>query len=64
MKAFSENIRAIVYWNIRTCTIFGLGGCLYMASLLLAIVAFIVALVPLCNASRLNDVGFDELPTV
>jgi len=34
-----------------------------MASLLLAIVAFIVALVPLCNASGLSDVGFNKLPT-
>ena len=47
------------------CTFFfGLGGCLYMASLLLAIVAFIVTLVPLCNAFKLNDVGFNELPIV
>ena len=35
-----------------------------MASLLLAIVAFIVALVPLCNTSRLSVVGFNELPTI
>ena len=46
------------------CTLFGLEGCLYMASLLLAVVAFIVALVPFCNASGLSNVGFDELPTV
>ena len=46
------------------CTLFGLKGCLYMASLLLAVVAFIVTLVPFCNASGLNNVGFDELPTV
>ena len=64
MKAFSKNIRAIAYWNIKMCIFFGLGGCLYMASLLLAVVAFIVALVPLCNTSRLNDVGFNELLTV
>ena len=35
-----------------------------MASLLLAIVAFIVALVPLCNAYRLSALGFNELPTI
>ena len=46
------------------CIFLGLGGCLYMASLLLAVVAFIVAVVPLCNTSRLNDVGFNELLTV
>ena len=33
-----------------------------MASLLLAVVAFIVTLVPLCNAFRLSD--FNELPTI
>ena len=31
---------------IRMCTLFGFEECLYMALLLLAIVAFIVALVP------------------
>ena len=46
------------------CTFFGLGGCLYMDSLLLAIVAFIVALMALCNAFGLNDVGFNELSTI
>ena len=35
-----------------------------MASLLLAIVAFIVALVSLCNVSGLSDVGFNMLPTI
>ena len=35
-----------------------------MASLLLAIVAFIVTLMPLCNAFRLSDLGFNELPTI
>ena len=64
MKTFSKNIKAIAYWNIIMYPFFGLGGCLYMASLLLAVVAFIVALVPLCNALRLSDVGFNELPTV
>ena len=53
----------MTYLYIRVCTLFGLGGCLYIASLLLAIVAFIVALVPLCNAFGLSNVGFDELPT-
>ena len=46
------------------CTLFGLEGCLYISSLHLAVVAFIRALVPFCNASRLNNVGFDEFPTV
>ena len=45
------------------CTSFGLEGCLYIALLLLAIVAFIVAFVPFCNASGLSNVGFDEFPT-
>ena len=54
----------MAYSNIRMCTFFGLGGCLYMASLLLAVVAFIVALVPLCNVFELNDVGFNKLPTI
>ena len=35
-----------------------------MASLLLAVVAFIVALVPLCKTFGLSDVGFNELPTI
>ena len=45
------------------CTSFGLEGCLYIALLLLVIVAFIVALVPFCNASGISNVGFDEFPT-
>ena len=64
MKTFSENIRTMAYSNIKMCTFFGLGGCLYMASLLLAAMAFIVALVPLCNVFELNDVGFNKLPTI
>ena len=35
-----------------------------MASLILAIVAFIVALVPFCNTSGLTNVGLDEPPTI
>ena len=35
-----------------------------MASMLLAIVAFIVNLVPLDNTSRLSDVGFNEFPMI
>ena len=53
-----------MYLYIRMCTLFDLEGCLYIASLLLDVVAFIVALVPFCNAFGLSDVGFDELPTV
>ena len=53
---------AYLYQNV--CTLFGLEGCLYISSLHLAVVAFIRALVPFCNASRLNNVGFDEFPTV
>ena len=53
----------MAYLYIKMCTLFGLEGCLYIASFLLAVVTFIVALVPFCNAFRLNNVGFDELPT-
>ena len=35
-----------------------------MASLILAVMAFIVALVPICNASRLSNVGLNEPPMV
>ena len=53
----------MIYLYIRMCTSFGLKGCLYRALLLLTVVAFIVALVPFCNASRLSNVGFDEVST-
>ena len=53
----------MVYFYIKMCTLFGLEGCLYGALLLLTIVAFIVALRPFCNASRLSNVGFNEFPT-
>ena len=53
----------MIYLYIRMCTSFGLKGCLYRALLLLTIVAFTVALVPFCNASRLSNVGFNEFPT-
>ena len=57
------DIRVTTYLYIRMCTLFGLKGCLYIALLLLAVVAFIVVLVPFCNASGLSNVGFDEFPT-
>ena len=53
----------MAYFCIRMCTLFSIEGCLYIASLLQAVMALIMALVPFCNASRLNNVGFDELPT-
>ena len=44
---------------------FGSKECLYMVSQHLAVVAFIVALMPLFgNAFKLSNVGFDGPPTV
>ena len=53
-----------MYLYIKMYTLFGLEGCLYIALLLLAVVAFLVVLVPFCNASRLSNVGFNEFPTL